>query len=92
MVDLRRNPDSVVVPFDTQAYDVRIDPSDSILSIAERLRKYGGGGTNCALPFEAANTRHRNRKFAGAVLVSDNESYFTDDTAHFVREVEAVEL
>ena len=72
---LRRNPDSVVIPFDTQAYDVRIDPSDSILSIAERLSKYGGGGTNCALPLEAANVRYRNRKFAGVVLVSDNESW-----------------
>ncbi|MCC7339289.1 MAG: TROVE domain-containing protein, partial [Pirellulaceae bacterium] len=72
---LRRNPDSVVIPFDTQAYDVRVDPSDSILSIAERLSKYGGGGTNCALPLEAANVRYRDRKFAGVVLVSDNESW-----------------
>ncbi|QDV25912.1 TROVE domain-containing protein [Aureliella helgolandensis] len=72
---LRRNPDSVVIPFDTQAYDVRIAPSDSILSIAERLSKYGGGGTNCALPLEAANVLHRERKFAGVVLVSDNESW-----------------
>ncbi|MEO8268324.1 MAG: TROVE domain-containing protein, partial [Aureliella sp.] len=72
---LRRNPDSIVIPFDTRAYDVRIDPSDSILSIAERLSKYGGGGTNCALPLEAANVLHRDRKFAGVVLVSDNESW-----------------
>lgn len=72
---LRRNPDSVVIPFDTRAYDVRIDPNDSILSIAERLSKYGGGGTNCALPLEAANVLHRERKFAGVVLVSDNESW-----------------
>jgi 60 kDa SS-A/Ro ribonucleoprotein len=72
---LRRNPDSVIVPFDTRAYDVRIDPGDSILSIAERLSKYGGGGTNCALPLEAANVLHRERKFAGVVLVSDNESW-----------------
>ncbi len=40
---LRRNPDSVVIPFDTSAYDAKIDPNDSILSIAERLAKYGGG-------------------------------------------------
>ncbi len=39
---LRRNPDSVVVPFDTQAYDVRIDPSDSILTLSARLSKYRG--------------------------------------------------
>lgn len=72
---LRRNPDSVVIPFDTQAYDVKIDPGDSILSIAARLAKYGGGGTNCALPLEAANRRFARRKFAGAILVSDNESW-----------------
>ena len=72
---LRRNPDSVVIPFDTQAYDAKIDPSDSILSIAARLAKYGGGGTNCALPLEAANRRFANRRFAGAILVSDNESW-----------------
>jgi 60 kDa SS-A/Ro ribonucleoprotein len=72
---LRRNPDSVVIPFDTSAYDAKIDPNDSILSIAGRLAKYGGGGTNCALPLETANVRHRTRKFAGVVLVSDNESW-----------------
>ncbi len=62
---LRRNPDSVVVPFDTQAYDVKIDPSDSILSLASELAKYGGGGTDCSLPLRAANRRYRERKFAG---------------------------
>ncbi len=72
---LRRNPDSVVIPFDTSAYDAKIDPSDSILSIAERLAKYGGGGTDCSLPLVAANQKYAKRKFAGIVLVSDNESW-----------------
>lgn len=72
---LRRNPDCVVIPFDTSAYDAKIDPNDSILSIAERLAKYGGGGTNCSLPLVAANQKYANRKFAGVVLVSDNESW-----------------
>jgi 60 kDa SS-A/Ro ribonucleoprotein len=72
---LRRNPDSIVVPFDTQAYNVRVDPSDSILSLSERLAKYGGGGTDCSLPLREANTRYRDQRFAGAILVSDNESW-----------------
>ncbi len=72
---LRRNPDSVVIPFDTSAYDCDIDPNDSILSIAERLARYGGGGTDCSLPLVAANQKYANRKFAGIVLVSDNESW-----------------
>jgi 60 kDa SS-A/Ro ribonucleoprotein len=72
---LRRNPDSVVVPFDTAAYEARFDPQDSILSLAERLAKYGGGGTDCSLPLREANTRYRKRQFAGVVLVSDMESW-----------------
>lgn len=72
---LRSNPDSIVVPFDTAAYEARFDPQDSILSLAERLAKYGGGGTDCSLPLREANTRYRKRQFAGVVLVSDMESW-----------------
>lgn len=72
---LRRNPDSVVIPFDTQAFDAKVDPSDSILSLSERLAKYGGGGTDCSLPIRKANADYAKRKFAGVVLVSDNESW-----------------
>jgi 60 kDa SS-A/Ro ribonucleoprotein len=71
---LRRNPESVVIPFDTRAYEANVDPGDTVLSLAERLARYGGGGTNCALPLTAANVRHAGRKFAGCVLVSDQES------------------
>ena len=72
---LRRNPDSVVIPFDTQAYTAKIDPSDSILSLSARLSKYGGGGTDVSLPLVGANKRYAKRTFAGIVLVSDNESW-----------------
>lgn len=72
---LRRNPDSVVIPFDDKAYAVSLDPQDTILSLAARLAKFGGGGTNCALPLIEANTRYRARSFAGCVLVSDCESW-----------------
>jgi len=34
---LRRNPASVVIPFDTRAYQARVEPQDTILSLAERL-------------------------------------------------------
>jgi len=72
---LRRNPDSVVVPFDTAAYEAKVDPQDTILSLAERLAKYGGGGTDCSLPLAQANGKYAKRRFAGCVLVSDNESW-----------------
>jgi 60 kDa SS-A/Ro ribonucleoprotein len=80
---LRRNPDSVVIPFDTQAFDVRIDPSDSILSLSERLAKYGGGGTDCSLPIRKANANYAKRKFAGVVLVSDMESWVYQGRPYF---------
>jgi 60 kDa SS-A/Ro ribonucleoprotein len=72
---LRRNPESIVIPFDTAVYEAKVDPTDSVLSLAERLAKFGGGGTNCSLPLAAANARYASRRFAGCVLVSDNESW-----------------
>jgi 60 kDa SS-A/Ro ribonucleoprotein len=72
---LRRNPDSVVIPFDTQAYEARVDAEDTILGLADRLARYGGGGTDCSIPLRQANTTLRHRKFAGCVLVSDNQSW-----------------
>jgi 60 kDa SS-A/Ro ribonucleoprotein len=72
---LRRNPDSVVIPFDTRAFQADVDPQDSILSLAARLATFGGGGTDCSLPLAMANGKYRDRAFAGCVLVSDNESW-----------------
>lgn len=80
---LRRNPDSVVIPFDTCAFDVKVDPSDSILSLSERLANYGGGGTDCALPLQKANANYAKRKFAGVVLVSDNESWIYEGRPYY---------
>jgi 60 kDa SS-A/Ro ribonucleoprotein len=61
---------------------VRLDPNDSILSLAERLAKYGGGGTDCSLPLREANTRLRERQFVGAVLVGDTESWVYGGRPH----------
>jgi 60 kDa SS-A/Ro ribonucleoprotein len=72
---LRRNPDSIVVPFDNLVHEAHVDPQDTILSLAERLAKYGGGGTNCSLPLAKANRDWPRKRFVGCVLVSDNESW-----------------
>jgi 60 kDa SS-A/Ro ribonucleoprotein len=72
---LRRNPESVIIPFDTRAYYVQIEPEESILSLSARLARYGGGGTNCSLPLAEANRTYRDRPFAGCVLVSDMEGW-----------------
>jgi 60 kDa SS-A/Ro ribonucleoprotein len=79
---LRRNPDSIVIPYDTRAFNARVDADDSILSIAERLASFGGGGTDCSVPLREANKRHGNRRFAGVVLISDNESWVYQNRPH----------
>ena len=72
---LRRNPGSLIVPFDDKAHQVTIDPSTPILELAKRLAAFGGGGTDCSLPLKEALASHRDRKFVGCVLVSDNQSW-----------------
>ena len=67
------------MPYDTRAFKARIDPADSILSVAERLAQFGGGGTDCSVPIREANTRLRKRRFAGVVLISDYESWVYRD-------------
>jgi 60 kDa SS-A/Ro ribonucleoprotein len=79
---LRLNPESKVIPFDTKPFFPNVDPSDSILSLADRLAKYGGGGTDCSLPIRAGHTDFSQRKFAGVVLVSDQESWVYKGRAH----------
>lgn len=70
----RRNPGSLVVPFDHQVYDFGVSDGP-ILEVADRLSRVGGGGTDCSLPLSAANGPHAERRFAGCVLVSDSESW-----------------
>lgn len=79
---LRRNPRSVVIPFDTSAHVADVSPDEGILALARRLSAYGGGGTDCSLPLsEAAGGRFRDRRFAGCVLLSDNESWVGEGRA-----------
>jgi 60 kDa SS-A/Ro ribonucleoprotein len=76
---LRANPGSVVIPFDTQAYTgwyQRLRQPASILELAGYLKGFGGGGTNCAVPVEAAMKHFGEREFAGVVIISDNESWW----------------
>ena len=70
---LRCNPDSVVIPFDTSAYDAKIDPNDSILSIDERLAKYGGGGTDCSLPTRSMRSASSLASFSLAITRAGSE-------------------
>lgn len=70
---LRKNPEAVVTPFDTRVHNVRLNPLDSIMTNAETLARFGGGGTDCHLPLEALN--RVNAKGDLIIYVSDNESW-----------------
>lgn len=70
---LKRNPETIVLPFDTQLYRVRLNPLDSIATMTETLAKYGGGGTRCGLPMKWLKESGKN--VDSVIYVSDNESW-----------------
>jgi 60 kDa SS-A/Ro ribonucleoprotein len=70
---LRRNPDAEVIPFESRAIEIRLNPRDSVMTNAEKLAGLPCGGTNCSAPLALLNER----KAKGDLLlyVSDNESW-----------------
>lgn len=71
---LRKNRNATLVPFDTRIHDASsINPRDAIMTNAQKLAKFGGGGTNCGLPVEHLN--QKNAKGDAVIFISDNESW-----------------
>jgi 60 kDa SS-A/Ro ribonucleoprotein len=70
---LRKNPNALVVPFDTQVHMVHLNPLDTVLTNARKLR-IGGGGTDCASALRYVNQLGRKAKLV--MYVSDNESWY----------------
>ncbi len=70
---LRKNKEATLIPFDTSAYNSGLNAFDSIITNAQKLAAYGGGGTNCSLPLEILNSN----KVKGdlVIYISDNESW-----------------
>ena len=76
MAILRRNPGSLLVPFDTKNHNLeRVSPEATITALWSFLTKFHGGGTDCSIPLATVNTQYRDRPFIGCVLISDNESW-----------------
>lgn len=69
----RRCKHSVILPFDTQIHDSIENSNMSILTLADKLSKYGGGGTD--IPLVLRYIQEKNIKFDNLVIVSDNESW-----------------
>ncbi|AWH27080.1 TROVE domain-containing protein [Stenotrophomonas sp. YAU14D1_LEIMI4_1] len=69
---LRGQPQATVLPFDTQVRPVRLNPRDSVMTLAAQLA-INGGGTSVSAPLEDLNRRRAQVDLV--VLVSDNESW-----------------
>lgn len=70
---LRKNPGSVILPTDVDVFEHKINPRDSIMTIATQLASYGGGGTNLSAALRWLNQRGWR---GGLILVvSDMESW-----------------
>lgn len=71
---VRRNPSAEVLPFDTRVHATHdLNPRDTVLTNAAKLRKFGGGGTTVSAPLAHLNGRGATGDLV--LYVSDNESW-----------------
>ena len=70
---LRANPKTVVIPFDSKAHEVRLNPRDSVMTNTEILARFNGGATNLAAPLNLLNAKGLTGDLC--VYVSDNQSW-----------------
>ena len=68
-----KNPATEILPFDTQVHAHRLNRRDSVLTNAQKLAEYGGGGTHCGLPLMLLNQRQATGDLV--IYVSDNQSW-----------------
>jgi 60 kDa SS-A/Ro ribonucleoprotein len=70
----RGNPDAQVIPVDTSLHTgARIDPRDTVMTNAQKLANFGGGGTDLGLATQYL--AQQNKKVDAIIVVSDNESW-----------------
>lgn len=70
---MRKNPESGLIPYDHRVYRHDLDPRDTIMTNADKLAAYGGGGTDCSLPLRALNQSKAPGKLV--IYISDYESW-----------------
>lgn len=77
---LRKNPSTLVLPFEQSVIAVEVNPRDSVMTNAGRLSSIGGGGTNCSAPLHMLSRRKAAADLV--ILVSDNESWVDQGRGH----------
>ncbi len=70
---VRKNKETEIVAFECTAVPFRVNPRDSVMTIAKQLTSLPSGGTNCSAPLMLLN----DQKARGDLIiyVSDNESW-----------------
>lgn len=70
----RQNPETIVLPVDTRVHeDFRPEPRNTIITEADRLSRFGGGGTAIAYALSYANKK--GIRAQNVVIISDQESW-----------------
>ncbi len=70
---IRKNPDTMVLPFHYSVEKAKFNSRDSVMTNAEKLSNLPAGGTNCAAPLKELNKKRADVDLV--ILVSDNESW-----------------
>ncbi|PXX44026.1 vWA domain-containing protein [Undibacterium pigrum] len=70
---LRKNPSTLVLPFEEKVVKCELNPRDSVMTNAQKLAAIGGGGTNCSAPLVQLNKQKAQADLV--IFVSDNESW-----------------
>jgi 60 kDa SS-A/Ro ribonucleoprotein len=78
---LRVNRDATVMPFDTSLHMGKLNPRDTVMTNAQKLARFGGGGTNCSLPLQELNRKGETADLV--VYVSDNESWVDSGRGYY---------
>lgn len=76
---LRQNKSAVLYPFDDKVHRGSFNGRDSVMTNADKLAKYGGGGTDCSCVLRKLN--QENAKGSAVILISDMESWI--DGGHY---------
>jgi len=70
---MRKARESILLPFEIGLRNLRLNPRDSVMTIAKEIGRIGGGGTNVAAPLQYLN---KAKEIVDAVvIISDLESW-----------------
>lgn len=69
---LRKNKDAIIIPFDTRAFRIDLNPRDTVITNAQKLR-FQGGGTDCSVAFKGLMSLKKRVDLI--IMISDNQSW-----------------